>query len=69
MCSLSTLKLDYGSLASRVVISNHQKNTDDNFKTVVDKLYNFLDTNGQPSPLVSEDLYTMVSDSKKLSKK
>ena len=61
--SLSTLKLDYGSLASRVVISNHQKNTDDNFKTVVDKLYNFLDTNGQPSPLVSEDLYTIVSDS------
>ena len=58
--SLSTLKLDYGALASRVVISNHQKNTDDNFKTVVNKLYDFKDANGKHSPLVSEQYIKLL---------
>ena len=39
--SLATQHYDYNILASRVVISNHQKNTEDNFKNVVKKLYNF----------------------------
>ena len=60
--SLCTLKLDYGSLASRVVISNHQKNTDDNFASVVRKLYNFKDTNDKHSPLVSKELYDISQD-------
>ena len=60
--SLCTLKLDYGSLASRVVISNHQKNTDDNFASVVRKLYNFRDTNNKHSPLVSKELYDISQD-------
>ena len=55
--SLSTLKLDYGALASRVVISNHQKNTNYTFANVVSKLYNFRDTNNNHSPLVSKELY------------
>ena len=60
--SLCTLKLDYGALASRVVISNHQKNTNDNFSVVVKKLYDFHDTNGKHSPLVSKELYDISQD-------
>ena len=60
--SLCTLKLDYGSLASRVVISNHQKNTNDNFACVVRKLYNFRDANNNQSPLVSKELYDISQD-------
>ena len=60
--SLSTLKLDYGALASRVVISNHQKNTNYTFANVVSKLYNFRDTNNNHSPLVSKELYDISQD-------
>lgn len=59
--SLCTLKLDYGALASRVVISNHQKNTSDNFRDVVNQLYNFIDATGKHSPLVSGDLYRIAN--------
>ena len=60
--SLCTLKLDYGALASRVVISNHQKNTDNSFKTVINKLYNFKDSNDKHSPLVSKELHKIANE-------
>lgn len=63
--SMSTMKLDYGSLASRVVISNHQKNTLDNFSNVVEKLYMFKDINDKHSPLVSEQLYLISTANEK----
>ena len=39
--SLSTTNPDYGTLASRILISNHHKNTDNNFFKVTKQLYNF----------------------------
>ena len=60
--SLCTLKIDYGALASRVVISNHQKNTDDNFAKVVNQLYNFRDTHDKHSPLVSKELFDISQE-------
>jgi ribonucleoside-diphosphate reductase alpha chain len=41
--SLSTLHPDYGVLASRIVVSNHHKNTDHLFSKIITILYNFKD--------------------------
>ena len=59
--SLSTLHPDYGTLAARIVVSNHHKNTDTNFSDIVNKLYSFTDIHGLNYPLVSSDLYKFVS--------
>jgi ribonucleoside-diphosphate reductase alpha chain len=59
--SLSTNHPDYGTLAARIVVSNHQKNTDILFSNVIQKLYNFNDIHGQHRPLVSQTLYTYIS--------
>ena len=50
--SLITTHPDYGRLASRILVSNHHKNTDDSFLKVVSDLYNFKDIHGESSPLV-----------------
>ena len=41
--SLSTQHPDYGVLASRIVISNHQKNTESSFSSIMKSLYEFED--------------------------
>jgi len=58
--ALSTNHPDYGILASRVVISNHQKNTDPSFYNVMEKLYWFHDSKDVHSPLVSHELWIIV---------
>jgi len=60
--SMSTLNPDYGTLASRIVVSNHQKNTDDYFDRVVNRLYNFKDVHGKRMPLLSDNLFEFISD-------
>ena len=60
--SLSTTHPDYATLASRILISNHQKNTIQNFTTVINKLYNYTDIHDKHSPLVSEKLYKLVNE-------
>ena len=55
--SLSTLHPDYGTLAARIVVSNHQKNSDPSFYNVVEQLYLFKDIHGNSKPLVSEQLW------------
>jgi ribonucleotide reductase alpha subunit len=59
--SLSTLNPDYGTLAGRIIISNHQKNTNSLFSNVVEELYNFCDIHGNHNPLVSFDLWIFVT--------
>ena len=54
--SLSTLHPDYGILAGRIIVSNHQKNTDFIFSNVMLELYNFSDIHGKHNPLVSYKL-------------
>jgi len=56
---MSTQHPDYGVLAGRIVVSNHQKNTNSCFYQIVEELYNFKDVHGVHSPLVSRDLYTI----------
>lgn len=55
--SMCTLHPDYGILAGAIIVSNHQKNTDESFSLVMNKLYNFTDIHGEHSPLISRDLY------------
>ena len=58
--SLSTQHTDYGTLAARIIISNHQKNTDSNFLNVMRSLYEFKDIHDNHKPLVSESLMDFV---------
>jgi ribonucleotide reductase alpha subunit/intein/homing endonuclease len=58
--ALSTNHPDYATLASRIVISNHQKNTDPSFYNVIMKLYSFTNINGENKPLVSKELWNFT---------
>lgn len=51
---------DFGILGARIVISNHQKNTDDDFLAVVTQLKNNKDIQGNVASLVSEELYDIA---------
>ena len=62
--SLTTMHSDYGTLASRVLISNHQKNTDENFYNVCFKLYNYEDKSGEKAPLLSDRFMKVVRENK-----
>ena len=58
---LSATHPDYGTLAARIIISNHHKNTSSQFNSVIQSLYDFTDVHGKPYPLISKDLMTVVS--------
>lgn len=57
--ALITTSLDYGTLAARVLVSNHQKNTGPSFMEVTSKLYNNT-VRGKSYPLVSQKYYEDV---------
>ena len=50
--SRTTAHLEYGDLASRIIISNHQKNTSNSFYDTMKELHDFIDHNGVHSPLI-----------------
>ena len=60
--SMASIHYDYNTLAGRIVVSNHHKNTNPSFREVMTDLYNFIDKRGKPSPLVSDELYKVVCD-------
>ena len=62
--SMSIDNPDYSTLASRIIISNHQKNTSPSFSETIKILYDNKDINGEHSPLISEELYEIVSKNK-----
>ena len=59
-----TKHLEYGQLASRLIISNNQKLTSNTFSEAVDKLYNHKDSSGKKVSLVSDELYNIVMENK-----
>jgi ribonucleoside-diphosphate reductase alpha chain len=59
--SLATVHPDYSCLASRIIISNHQKNTDIDYIKIVTKLYTFTNKNGEQKSLISEDLWNFAN--------
>jgi ribonucleoside-diphosphate reductase alpha subunit len=55
--SLMTTNLDYGTLAARIAISNHHRNTSDKFTVVVNSLANqTIDKTGEKTCNVSQEL-------------
>lgn len=52
---------DYGELASRITVSNHQKNTSNKFYDVIKELYENKDINGNKAPLINDELYELVN--------
>uniref|UniRef100_A0A6C0HI00 ribonucleoside-diphosphate reductase n=1 Tax=viral metagenome TaxID=1070528 RepID=A0A6C0HI00_9ZZZZ len=61
--SLASTHPDYNTLAGRIVVSNHHKNTPDKFSDAMQKLFEHVDKHGKPSPLISSELYDLVVSS------
>jgi ribonucleoside-diphosphate reductase alpha chain len=60
----TTIHPDYGKLASRIIVSNHHKNTSPSYSEVVQVLWDNKDVHGISTPLINEALYKMVMDNK-----
>jgi ribonucleoside-diphosphate reductase alpha chain len=61
--TLTATHPDYALLASRIAISNLQKNTHKSFSKTISDLYNYHDPkNGKPAPLISEEIYQIVQE-------
>jgi ribonucleoside-diphosphate reductase alpha chain len=67
--NLSIQNYEYGILAGRIAINNHQKNTLTGFKDKVDKLYLRKDSLGNPCPIVSTQFYKFVKKNQKVIEK
>ena len=52
--SLATTHPDYGVLASRIMISNHHKNTTDDFHKICKQLYEFKDIHKENHPIIAK---------------
>ena len=62
--SMSIENPDYSILASRIIISNHHKNTSPSFSETIQILYNNKDIHNNPSPAISEEVYEIVNKNK-----
>jgi ribonucleoside-diphosphate reductase subunit M1 len=54
---------EFKILASRIVVSNHHKNTKDTFSGKIEELYNYH-SNGQHKPLIAKYMYQLVQENK-----
>ena len=61
---MSTNHPDFATLAGRIVVSNHQKNTDPIFSNVMKELYEYKDTNGIHRPLILDTLFRFTEINK-----
>lgn len=57
---LETSELEYGILASRILINNHHKNTLTSFKDKMEKLYRRVDNTGKSHPFLDKTFYKFV---------
>ena len=55
---------DYGKLASRLIISNHQKRTSPSFSETISILYDNYDFEGNRNPIISKELYDITMKNK-----
>ena len=62
--SMSIEHPDYSVLASRIIISNHHKNTSPSFSETIHILYNNKDNHDNQIPLASDELYNIVNKNK-----
>ena len=64
--SWSTLHPDYAELASRIAISNHQKNTPATFAEAITLLDDVKDRSGRPASLLDPELVRIVKENAEL---
>ena len=62
--SMSSIHYDYATLASHITVSNHHKNTEADFATVMSQLHNYMDKHNKQSPLVTKELLDVVEANK-----
>lgn len=62
--SLVTTHPEYGILASRIIISNHHKNTSPSFSETMGMLYNAKDIHSVQNSLISQELWDIVKTHK-----
>ena len=58
--AMITTNIAFGKLAGRIVIDNHQKNTSPSFYDVVMCLHGNIGPHGNPAPMISEEVKTVV---------
>jgi len=63
--SMSTEHPDYGLLAGRLTVSNHQKNTPKSFYRAMKILYDNVDVHGKHTPIISKDTFDVIRKYKK----
>ena len=61
---METTHLDYGVLASRIIISNNHKSTSPSLSETIYQLYNNRDKNNQQCPLIAGDVYEIIMKNK-----
>ena len=61
-----TENLEFGKLASRIVISNMHKNTTECFSQVMENLYNNVDKNGNEAPILADDIIEFIRMNKNI---
>ena len=59
-----TIHTDYGKIASRIIVSNHHKNTTNSFSEKMNNLYNFTDVHGKHCPIIRKEILDFVNDNK-----
>jgi ribonucleoside-diphosphate reductase alpha chain len=62
--SMETTHLDYGILASRIIISNNHKSTSPSLSETIYRLYNNKDINNQQCSLIANDVYDIIMKNK-----
>ena len=55
--ALTTKHPDYGTLASRIIVSNNHKNTSASFEITMNQLYHFKDVHGVHAPLIHKNVW------------
>jgi len=60
--ALITKHLDYGTLASRIIVSNNHKTTTANFAEAMDQLYKFKDVHDEHKPLIHVDTWFIAQE-------
>ena len=62
--SLITTHLDYGKLASRIIVSNHHKKTNNSFFKTMTELYENKNKEGTHTPVISQSFYELCEKNK-----
>ncbi len=58
--SMASIHPDYNTMAGRILVSNHHKNTSNSFSETMKQLYNSYDVHGEHTPIISKTVYDVV---------